>query len=474
MRGTTFTTFWIQFLKAHRSIYGYDDLDSDDDSFGDEVINNNDDDDDNEEYSDRNIEDVFVNSDAASNKQDVYLEAPAVLLRSSSYDESLPAPSQEVILDASAAVPVDQTIIFDDVDEYATAENASVSQLIDEFPVDKETKGSRTALNRSSDSRSSKDLHLSSRQRSQTLVLSAVDGTIPPPPLYNRITSNKILSGTTRTTTPGSTAPNTRPSTAASIISNSASRNKAQQVEALSVHTLGAYAAGTVKSTDVQRIYQRRCAEIVHGPESIARNVRSPGNPKFASTLSKIMKKLISLEICESPHLTISSLNGVPVNHFPELLDGVKSRDGVLTAMTVSTPSSVQISLVHTTADLSWIALDAGAALSSQQKSDNNKVATTNQVLSDDGTTEPSSVSISDVGSDDGIVPGQEHPPEAFFITHTDIVEETSIDTFPSMNVTVKKKDLRVKFGAQNINLRRNITVRHTAILDNYPIKKKG
>eukprot|EP01036_Dinobryon_divergens_P029250 gene29250-38320_t len=444
LRGTTFTTFWIQFLKAHRSIYGYDDLDSDDDSFGDEVINNNDDDD-NEENTDRNIVDVFVYSDAASNKQD---EAPAVLLRSSSYDESLPAPSQEVILDVSAAIPVDQTIIFDDVDEYATAENASVSQLIDEFPVGKETKGSRTALNQSWDSRSSEDLHLSSRQRSQTLVLSAVDGT-------------------TRTTTPGSTAPNTRPSTAASIISNSASKNKAQQVEALSVHTLGAYAAGTVKSTDVQRIYQRRCAEIVHGPESIARNVRSPGNPKFASTLSKIMKKLISLEICDSPHLA-TSLNGVPVNHFPELLDGVKSRDGVLTAMTDSTTSSIPISLAHTTADLSWI------ALSSQQKSDNNKDATNNQVLSDDRTTEPNSALIPEVGSDDGIVPGQESPSEAFFITHTDIVEETSIVTFPSVNVALKKKDLRVKFGAQNINLRRNITVRHPAILDNYPIKKKG
>lgn len=231
------------------------------------------------------------------------------------------------------------------------------------------------------------------------------------------------------------------------------------------MHTLGAYAAGTVKSTDVQRIYQRRCAEIVHGPESIARNVRSPGNPKFASTLSKIMKKLISLEICDSPHL----LNGVPVNHFPELLDGVKSRDGVLTAMTDSTTLSVPISLAHTTADLHWI------ALSSQQKSDdNNEDATTNHVLSDDRTTEPSSVSIPEVGSDDGIVPGQENPPEAFFITHTDIAEETSITTFPSMNVTMKKKDLRVKFGAQNINLRRNITVRHPAILDNYPIKKKG
>ena len=77
-------------------------------------------------------------------------------------------------------------------------------------------------------------------------------------------------------------------------------------------------------------------------------------------------------------------------------------------------------------------------------------------------------------GGDIGIVPGQEQPPEAFFITHTDITEEPSVDTFPSMSVTVKKKDLRVKFGAQDVNIKRNIPVRHPVIWDNYPIKKKG
>lgn len=136
------------------------------------------------------------------------------------------------------------------------------------------------------------------------------------------------------------------------------------------------------------RIFHRRYAEIVDGPESIARDVKSPGNLKFASTLSKIMKKMINLEIYDSPHLA-TALFGVPVNHTPELLEKAKSREGVMTAMTVSTeqvgstPSSVPISLVHTTADMSWITFEEGTASSRQPR---------NQELSDDRTTEATSV----------------------------------------------------------------------------------
>ena len=187
MRGATFTTFWIQFLKAHRSIYGYNDADSDDDSFGDEIANNDDDDNEHDEYMDQKIVDdvpilqseelqVFVRSDvdnefAASIEQDADLETPAVSLSSSSYADSLPAPSQEVILNVSAAIPVDRTTTFDDVE--GVAENGTVSppekDSISLVPSD-----SSQPLDLSL----SNDLQFLSQQQSQALVMSAVDDSL--------------------------------------------------------------------------------------------------------------------------------------------------------------------------------------------------------------------------------------------------------------------------------------------------------
>ena len=81
------------------------------------------------------------------------------------------------------------------------------------------------------------------------------------------------------------------------------------------------------------------------------------------------------------------------------------------------------------------------------------------------------SIEASDIISS---VSEQQKTSHAFFITHTDIAEEPSVDTLPSMSVTVRKRDMRVKFKVQDIKIQRKIQEKKTLVLDKYPIKKKG
>lgn len=158
-----------------------------------------------------------------------------------------------------------------------------------------------------------------------------------------------------------------------------------------------------MKSTEFTRVVHRSYTELeTNTLENSSRDIKSPGSQKFASTLSKIMKKMITMDIYDSPYLA-TAIFGVPVNHTPEQVEILKSREGIATAMTVSAemvgsaPSSIQFSLIHTTENLSWITYNEDAAAADKLKDRPVKVGQVDgeavvpdQIISDDQLTKAS------------------------------------------------------------------------------------
>ena len=173
---------------------------------------------------------------------------------------------------------------------------------------------------------------------------------------------------------------------------------------------MDAKSAAAMKSTELTRVGHRNYTELeTNTLENSSRDIKSPGSQKFASTLSKIMKKMITMDIYDSPYLA-TAIFGVPVNHTPEQVEILKSREGIATAMTVSAemvgsaPSSIQFSLIHTTENLSWITYNEDAAAADKLKDRPMKVGSaslqssqvdgeavvSDQIISDDQLTKAS------------------------------------------------------------------------------------
>ena len=230
LKDTTFTTFWTQFLKAHRSIYGHIDSDSDEGSFGDDEIENEDEEDGDQvlvpgvsflqaeellvfESSGNELAETFkpdVNSDnnvfpesfsgdlLPPPSQEAFPESPAVivgdvLVRGNDITH------EELLQNAKSAIPEDSSITLAEVEDISPIANVSPRatvnssgfELLDEsLVIDEATDSTPIVLMEAMEPlaiqsqplelRLSKGLQLFSRRRSEAVVMSLMEDSVTP------------------------------------------------------------------------------------------------------------------------------------------------------------------------------------------------------------------------------------------------------------------------------------------------------
>ncbi len=236
LKDTTFTTFWTQFLKAHRSIYGHIDSDSDEGSFGDEVVEDDEIENEDEEDGDQVLvpgvsflqaEELLVfessgNEFAESFKPDINTDNN--VFPESFSGDLLPPPSQEafpeppavivgdvlvhgnditheeLLQNVKSATPEDRAITLvevEDISPIATnvspraTVNFSGFELLDEsLVIDEATDTTPIVLMEAMEPlaiqsqplelRLSKGLQLFSRRRSEAVVMSLMEDSVTP------------------------------------------------------------------------------------------------------------------------------------------------------------------------------------------------------------------------------------------------------------------------------------------------------
>ena len=234
LKDTTFTTFWTQLLKAHRSIYGDIDSDSDEGSFGDEVVEDDEIENEDEEDGDQVLapgvsflqaEELLVfessgNEFAESFKPDVtdnnvFPESFSGDLLPPPSQEAFPEPPavivgdvlvrgndithEELLQNAKSATPEDRAITLVEVEDISPTANVSPRatvnssgfELLDEsLVIDEATDTTPIVLMEAMEPlaiqsqplelRLSKGLQLFSRRRSEAVVMSLMEDSVTP------------------------------------------------------------------------------------------------------------------------------------------------------------------------------------------------------------------------------------------------------------------------------------------------------